>query len=78
MSPETRRALEDAFREITWGLMGLFEVHDLEPAVAADAGEMLARIYRAHAHGEARVPATDGMKRLLKQLDHDQAANQAA
>jgi hypothetical protein len=78
MSSETRRALEGAFREITWALMGLFELHDLEPEVAADAGEILRRIYRARVHGTSRVPSADGMSRLLKQLDHDRAANQAA
>jgi hypothetical protein len=78
MTSETRHALEGAFREITWALIGLFELHDLEPEVAADAGEMLRRIYRARVHGTPRVPPADGMSRLLKQLDHDHTANQAA
>jgi hypothetical protein len=78
MSHETRRVLEGAFREITWGLMGLFEMHDLEPEIAADAGEMLARIYRSRVHSTPRAPRADGMQRFLKQLDHDQAADQAA
>jgi hypothetical protein len=77
-SADARRLLAGAFREITWGLMGLFELHDLEPEVAADAGEMLARIYRARVHSTPPVPPPDGIKRLLKQLDHDQAADKAA
>ena len=77
MTTEARRELAGAFREITLGLMGLFELHDVEPELAEDAGTMLARIYRARAHGpsDTRKGAT---QRLLKQLQQDQTTDKAA
>jgi hypothetical protein len=77
MNKEARRELAGAFREITFGLMGLFELHDVEPQLAEDAGNMLARIYRARTRGanDARPGAA---RRLLKQLQHDQTAGKAA
>ncbi len=46
---ETTATLRQAFREVTLGLMGVFQLHDAEPRLVADAANMLARVYRVHA-----------------------------
>ena len=78
MTTESQRVLASAFREITFGLLGLFQLHDVEPQLAADAGDMLARIYKARSRGPASRPAGGSIKVLLKQLDRDQRATTAA
>jgi hypothetical protein len=76
MSTEARRALAGAFREVTLGLMGLFELHDVEPQLAEDTGKMLARIYKARAHGP-NAECSGATQRLLKQLQQDQGEEAA-
>ncbi len=78
MSVQSQRVLAGAFREITFGLLGLFQLHDVEPELAADAGDMLARIYKARSCGPALRPDGDSIKGFLKQLDRDQSAHPAA
>jgi hypothetical protein len=73
-----RRLLAGAFREATWGLMGLFELYDVEPELVEAAAETLSRIYHAHAQGPSTRPRAGDMQRLLKKLNQEHTATHAA
>ena len=45
---DTRIALARAFREVTLGLIGLFDVYEADPDLAEATAEALGRVYRAH------------------------------
>ncbi len=73
-----RRALAGAFREVAWSLMGLFEMYDVEPELVDAAGETLARVYHAHVCPKPSRPRAGDMQRLLRKLNQDHAATDAA
>ena len=67
-SKDTRMALAKAFREVTLGLIGLFDVYEADPELTEAAAEALGRIYRAHLKRNEPPVATPNPNRALHGL----------
>ena len=79
-SKDTRMALTKAFREVTLGLIGLFDVYDADPDLTEAAAEALGRIYQAHLKRSEPPVATPNPNRALHGLaeEMETAAFEAA
>ena len=69
---DVRRALTQAFREITLAMTGLFELHDADPELVEGAADALGKVFRSHLQG--KDPADDrrgraAMEALLDEVE---------
>jgi hypothetical protein len=76
----TRHALAKAFREVTLGLVGLFDVYDAEPELVDAVTDALGRIFRAHLDRSDPQEKIPGRGSALHDLadEMETAANEAA
>lgn len=76
----TRHALARAFREVTLGLVGLFDVYEAEPELVDAVSDALGRIFRAHLDRSDPAQPSSGRGSALHNLANEMetAANEAA
>jgi hypothetical protein len=76
---EVRVALNQAFREVTLAMTGLFELHEADPELVEGAADALGKVFRAHMNGPEQVDGRRGRAAMDALLDEvDAAAKDAA
>ena len=66
-------AMARAFRETTLGLIGLYQVFDVDPAMSVATAEVLGELFWRHLDGSppvVRIRTTNPMHALADELDH--------